>query len=320
MIKTRLTESLGIEYPVIQAPMAFAAGGKLAAAVSSSGGLGLIGGGYGDEDWLSEQFDAAGSQRVGCGFITWSLAEKPHLLTLVLERNPSAIFLSFGDPAPFVETAKAAGVPVICQVQTLKDAIRAIEVGADIIVAQGTEAGGHGEKRATFTLVPEVADYIAAKSPEVLLCAAGGIGDGRGLAAALMLGADGVLIGSRFWATQEALVDPNMHRAALEATGDQTIRSSVMDIARELNWPNRYTARVLQNKFTDRWNDDIDGLIEQATSESARWNDAWADGDTNVANTFVGEVTGLINSIEPAAALMHDIVSQARKLLQTNST
>ena len=320
MIKTRLTESLGIEYPVIQAPMAFDAGGKLAAAVSSSGGLGLIGGGYGDEDWLSEQFDAAGSQRVGCGFITWSLAEKPHLLTLVLERNPSAIFLSFGDPAPFVETAKAAGVPVICQVQTLKDAIRAIEVGADIIVAQGTEAGGHGEKRATFTLVPEVADYIAAKSPEVLLCAAGGIGDARGLAAALMLGADGVLIGSRFWATQEALVHPNMHRAALEATGDQTIRSSVMDIARELNWPNRYTARVLQNKFTDRWNDDIDGLIEQATSESARWNDAWADGDTNVANTFVGEVTGLINSIEPAAALMHDIVSQARKLLQTNST
>ena len=320
MIKTRLTESLDIEYPVIQAPMAFAAGGKLAAAVSSSGGLGLIGGGYGDEDWLSEQFDAAGSQRVGCGFITWSLAEKPHLLTLVLERDPSAIFLSFGDPAPFVIAAKAAEVPVICQIQTLKDAIHAIEVGADIIVAQGTEAGGHGEKRATFTLVPEVADYIAANSSEVLLCAAGGIGDGRGLAAALMLGADGVLIGSRFWAAQEALVHPNMHRVALEATGDQTIRSSVMDIARDLNWPRRYTARVLQNGFTDRWNNNIEGLIEQGASESARWKDAWADGDTNIANTFVGEVVGLVNSIEPAATLLHDIVSQAKKLLQTNST
>jgi nitronate monooxygenase len=318
MITTRLTERLGIEHPVIQAPMAIAAGGKLAAAVSSAGGLGMIGGGYGDESWLTEQFDAAGSQRVGCGFITWSLAEKPHLLSLVLERNPSALFLSFGDPAPFVAIAKAANIPVICQIQTLKDAIHSIEVGADIIVAQGTEAGGHGEKRATFTLVPEVADYIAAKSPEVLLCAAGGIGDGRGLAAALILGADGVVIGSRFWATLEAIVHPNMHRAALEATGDQTIRSSVMDIARDLNWPSRYTARVLQNEFTDRWNDDIEGLIEQATGESTKWTSAWAAGDTNVANTYTGEVVGLVNSIEPAGVLLHDIVSRAQKLLQTN--
>jgi len=320
MIKTRLTEKLGIEHPVIQAPMAFAAGGQLAAAVSSAGGLGLIGGGYGDADWLTEQFDAAGSQRVGCGLITWSLAEKPHLLNLVLERNPSALFLSFGDPAPFVVMAKEANVPVICQVQTLKDAIHAIEVGADIIVAQGKEAGGHGEKRATFTLVPEVADYIAAKSSQVSLCAAGGVGDGRGLAAALMLGADGVVIGSRFWATEEAMVHPNMHRAALETSGDQTIRSSVMDIARNLNWPNRYTAHVLKNGFTDRWSDDIEGLLEQAESESAKWISAWVAGDTNVANTFVGEVVGLVNSIEPAGALLHDIVAQAEKLLQTDFT
>jgi len=320
MIQTRLTERLGIEHPVIQAPMAFAAGGQLAAAVSSAGGLGLIGGGYGDADWLAEQFDAAGSERVGCGLITWSLAEKPHLLTLVLERNPAAMFLSFGDPAPFVVIAKDANVPVICQVQTLKDAIHAIEVGADIIVAQGTEAGGHGEKRATFTLVPEVADYIVAKSSDVLLCAAGGIGDGRGLAAALMLGADGVVIGSRFWASQEAMVHPNMHRAALEASGDQTIRSSVMDIARDLNWPGRYTAHVLQNEFTDRWHADIEGLLEHAASESTKWKSAWVAGDTNVANTFVGEVVGLVNSIEPAGALLRDIVSQAEKLLQSDFT
>lgn len=318
MITTRLTERLGIEHPVVQAPMATAAGGQLAAAVSSAGGLGLIGGGYGNENWLAEQFDAAGSQRVGCGLITWALAEKPHLLPLVLERNPSAMFFSFGDPAAFVAIAKDADVPVICQVQTLKDAIHAIKIGADIIVAQGAEAGGHGEKRASFTLVPEVADYIATNSPEVLLCAAGGIGDGRGLAAALMLGADGVVIGSRFWATQEALVHPNMHRAALEATGDQTIRSSVMDIARDLNWPSRYTAHVLKNEFTDRWSDDIEGLIEQAASESRKWTNAWAAGDMNVANTFVGEVVGLVNSIEPAATLLHDIVLQAQKLLQTD--
>jgi nitronate monooxygenase len=93
-----------------------------------------------------------------------------------------------------------------------------------------------------------------------------------------------------------------------------------MDIARDLNWPGRYTARVLQNEFTDRWNDNIEGLIAQSASESARWKDAWTAGDTNVANTFVGEVVGLVNSIEPAAALLRDIVSQAQKLLQTNST
>lgn len=117
MITTRLTEKLGIKHPVIQAPMAIASGGKLAAAVSSAGGLGMIGGGYGDENWLLEQFDAAGNQQVGCGFITWALAEQPHLLTQVLERNPSAIFLSFGDPAPFVEITKAANVPVICHIR-----------------------------------------------------------------------------------------------------------------------------------------------------------------------------------------------------------
>lgn len=320
MIKTRLTEKLSIEHPIIQAPMAIAAGGKLASAVSGAGGLGLIGGGYGDADWLSEQFDAAGNQQVGCGFITWSLEKRPALLGAVLERQPAALFLSFGDPAPFIPVAKAANVPVICQIQTLQDAKRAIELGADIIVAQGAEAGGHGEKRATLTLVPEVADFINANSPEVLLCAAGGIGDGRGLAAALMLGADGVLIGSRFWATHEALVHRNMHRAALEATGDHTIRSSVMDIARELEWPSRYTARVLRNEFTDMWHVNVEGLIEQAEIESERWKAAWAEGDTKVANTFVGEVTGLIKTIRPAADILHDIAAEAEALLRREFT
>ena len=114
------------------------------------------------------------------------------------------------------------------------------------------------------------------------------------------------------------MVHPNMHRAALTATGDQTVRSSVMDIARNLSWPSRYSAHVLQNEFTDRWSDDVEGLLEQAASESARWTSAWTAGDMNVANTFVGEVVGLVNSIEPAAALLHDIVSQAQKLLQTD--
>ena len=318
MVATRLTGRLGIRHPIIQAPMASAVGGKLAAAVSRAGGLGLIGGGYGNEKWLMEQFEAAGNQPVGCGLITWSLQGQPDLLNAVLARAPKALFLSFGDPAPFVANIKAANVSLICQIQTLKDAKHAIEIGADIVVAQGAEAGGHGEKRATFTLVPEVADYIARHSPHTLLCAAGGIGDGRGLAAALMLGADGVVIGSRFWASNEALVHQKMWDAAIAATGDDTIRSNVMDIARGLAWPERFTARVLKNDFTDKWHDDIDGLRAVAEREAKEWRAAWVAGDTRTANTFVGEVTGLFDSTKPAADIVSDIMTEAETSLSKN--
>ena len=196
-LSTRLTERLGLVHPVVLAPMAFAAGGRLAAAVSEARGLGLIGGGYGDRGWIDAQFDDAEQADVGCGFITWSLERTPELLDHVLDRQPRAIMLSFGDPRPFAPRVHEAGVPLLCQVQSRADAELALEVGADVIVAQGAEAGGHGDRRATFTLVPEIADLLAARSAQTLLCAAGGIADGRGLAAALVLGADGVLVGSR---------------------------------------------------------------------------------------------------------------------------
>ncbi|MGB8623994.1 MAG: nitronate monooxygenase, partial [Paracoccaceae bacterium] len=129
MIETRLTERFGLTHPIMSAPMAMAAGGRLAAAVTRAGGMGIIGGGYGDPDWVAREMDAAGNAVVGCGFITWKLRENPALLTRVLSRKPSALFLSFGDPAPFAEEIHAAGVPLICQVQTLRDARRAAEVG-----------------------------------------------------------------------------------------------------------------------------------------------------------------------------------------------
>ncbi len=315
MIKTRLTEKLGLKYPIIQAPMAFAAGGRLASAVSRAGGLGLIGGAYGDSVWLSEQFDATRGQQVGCGFITWALKKQPELLNRVLKRKPTALFLSFGNPVPFLEVIRAAEIPVICQVQTLKDAQYAINLGVDIIVAQGSEAGGHGEKRSTFTLVPEVADYISVHSPKTLLCAAGGIGDGRGLAAALMLGADGVLVGSRFWASKEALVHPNMLNAAIDGTGDNTIRTNIVDIVRKLDWPDRYNARILRNEFSDKWHSNTKGLKDALNSEAEIWQDALAKGNPLIANAFVGECTGLIHDIKPAAEILENIMSGAVKYL-----
>ena len=317
MLRTRLTEKLKLEHPVISAPMGFASGGKLAAAVSTAGGLGLIGGGYGNEAWLREQFAAAGNQHIGCGFITWSLHKQPHLLDIALDHAPGAMFLSFGDPAPFAERVKRAGVPLICQVQTLKDARRAIEVGADIVVAQGAEAGGHGEKRATFTLVPEIADLIAVQSPDVLLCAAGGVADGRGLASALVLGADGVVMGSRFWASAEALVHSNFQKAAVSATGDDTLRGKTIDLVRGINdWPVRYNIRTMRSETTDRWHGREDELRAAAKTEMERYAQAAAAGDATIVSPLVGEAVGLIHDVRPAAKILADIVREAETILQ----
>src|SRR5215467_4869965 len=283
-ITTRLTEQLGIRHPIVSAPMDVIAGGKLAGAVSAAGGLGLLGGGYAeDADWFAREFAAAGNQSVGCGFITWALRRSPHLLDAVIARKPQAIFLSFDDPEPFASQIKAAGIPVFCQLQTRADAERAIDCGADVIVAQGTEAGGHGGARATLTLVPEVADVIARRAAKTLLCAAGGIADGRGLAAALMLGADGVVVGTRFWASQEALVHPGLHAAALTAGGDDTVRQSVLDIVRGRPWPARYTGRVLRNELVREWMGRETELHAARDEQAARYRKAANAADASVA-------------------------------------
>lgn len=315
MLRTRLTERLGLRHPIIGAPMAFAAGGRLAAAISKTGALGLIGGGYGDANWLKREFDVAGDLPVGCGFITWSMRKQPAILDVALARNPKAIFLSFGDPAPFAARIKNRGLLLICQIQTRKDALRALDCGADIIVAQGSEAGGHGEKRGTFALIPEIADVIANQSPNVLLCAAGGVADGRGIAAALMLGADGVVVGSRFWASEEATVSARMHAVAVGATGDDTIRSQLMDMARKLDWPSRYTARVLRNQFIKRWQGREEELRAAADEVALQYQRAWTEGNPDESNTFVGEVVGLIHQIEPVGKIIERMAGDAARLI-----
>lgn len=320
MLRTRLTERLKLEHPVISAPMGFASGGKLAAAVTVAGGLGLIGGGYGNEAWLREQIAAAGNQQVGCGFITWSLQKQPHLLDIALDHAPGAMFLSFGDPEPFADRVKRAGIPLICQVQTMKDARRAIEVGADIVVAQGAEAGGHGEKRATFTLVPEIADLITAEAPDVLLCAAGGVADGRGLASALVLGADGVVMGSRFWASAEALVHANLQKAAVSATGDDTLRGKTIDVVRGIyDWPVRYNLRTMRSQTTDRWHGKEDALRAAGKAEVERYAEAAAAGDATIVSPLIGEAVGLIHDVRPAGEILTNIVREAETILRNKA-
>ncbi len=315
MLTTRLTTRLGLRHPILSAPMAFAAGGALAAAVTHAGGLGLIGGGYGDAEWLGREFAAAGNARIGCGFITWSMAKNPALLTMALSHAPAAIMLSFGDPRPHADEIRAAGSALICQVQTLAHARDAIEAGADLIVAQGTEAGGHGADRAVLTLVPEIADCLARLAPDTLLVAAGGIADGRGLAAALALGADGVLMGSRFWAASEALTHPNHQKAALSANGDGTIRQRATDIARGYDWPPEFTARVLNNRFVQDWEHRPDEHRTVADSLRATYQASVAAGDPDAVGVWVGEATGLIHDVICAAAIIERTVAQAEAII-----
>jgi len=310
----------GVEHPIVLAPMGGVAGGELAAAVSQAGGLGLVGGGYGrpsaagygGEEWLMHEMDAAGNARVGIGFITWTLAERPHLLDLALDRSPAAVMLSFGDMRPFVDRIKKAGAKLIAQVQTLKDAREAAALGADVIVAQGTEAGGHGRiGRATLTLVPAVVDAVA----PVPVLAAGGIADGRGLAAALMLGASGVLVGTRFFASREALGSPNAKRRIVESAGDSTVRTRVFDIVRELDWPDGFTGRAIANEFSNRWHGREDGLASALAEERNRYAEASAAGNVDVAVVFAGECIDLIDDEPPAGDIVRRMAAEAEHLL-----
>lgn len=310
-LSTRMTRTLNLRHPIISAPMAFAAGGQLAAAVSRAGGLGLIGGGYGDPAWLEEQFAAAAGERVGVGFITWSLRKSPSMLADVLKHRPAAVMLSFGDPRPFVDEIRSAGALLICQCQDMGHVLDAVDVGADIVVAQGAEAGGHGALRGTLTFVPETADYLMHHAPNTLLLAAGGIGDGRTLAASLMLGADGVLVGTRFWAAKEALVKEGHHRAILETNGDGTLRTTIADIARQIPWPRGFTARIRRNAFTDRWHGREADLEKYVAVEGPKYRQAFAAGDPENTGVWFGEAAGLIDSIDPAATIVERIVNEA---------
>ncbi|MFL5251925.1 MAG: NAD(P)H-dependent flavin oxidoreductase [Rhodopila sp.] len=312
-IRNRLTQTLGIEHLILLAPMDLVSGGRLAAAVSQAGGLGLLGGGYAnDGDWIEREWDKAGNARIGCGFITWSLAKRPELLdTVQTAHRPASVMLSFGDPAPFAAAIKAAGASLICQVQILAQAHEAAAAGADVIVAQGTEAGGHGQSLPLFTLLPQVVDAC----PHIPVVAAGGIADGRGLAAAMMLGAEGVLMGTRFYASQEADAHPDAKRRIVEAESGQTVRSIVFDLARRNRWPAPYTGRVLRNCLTEQWLGREADLETAADTVAEDYAAARQRGDFDTAGVIAGEACGLIHDIPPAREIVERVVAEAERLL-----
>jgi len=294
---------LGIEKPLVLAPMGFVSGGALAAAVSRAGGLGLIGAGYGDADWIRQEFKRAEGARVGIGFITWSLAKRPELLDLALSYKPCAVMLSFGDPRPFAEKVRRSGAKLICQVQSLAITRQALEAKPDVLVAQGTEAGGHGGERSLFALLPAVKDVAG----QVPVLAAGGIADRRGYEAAIALGADGVLVGTRFSASDEALTAPQAKKRIVEASGDATVRTTVFDVVRDFDW-GAITGRALRNGFISRWHGKEAALKEHIETERKAYNAAVERRDFDTALIFAGEAVDLIDSVLPAAEIVRRIV------------
>jgi nitronate monooxygenase len=309
----QLSKQLGVTDPVLLAPMDLVSGGRLAAAVTDAGGLGIIGGGYGDEAWLREQFAAAQGARVGVGFITWSLSRQPHLIDVCIEYDPVAVMFSFGDASKHIQKVKKAGILAICQVQTAAMAREAVEQGADIIVAQGAEGGGHGIACGTISLVPTVVDNVGDRVPVV---AAGGIADGRGFAAALALGASGVVLGTRFYASEEAIGHADAKRRIVECNGgEETIRGILFDMARDNVWPAPYSGRVLRNQFSEKWLGRERELLQHLHVETPRYAEARENGQYDTAAVIAGESAGLIHDVLPAKAIVGDLVREMREVL-----
>ncbi|MFJ1609831.1 NAD(P)H-dependent flavin oxidoreductase [Streptomyces sp. NPDC088253] len=319
MLHTRFTEIFGIAYPVMAAPMGLHSGGTLAAAVSAAGGLGSFGGTHPwkGPDWIRAEIAtirASTDRPFGVGFITPFLPfTEPHFAA-ALEERPEIIALSFADPRPWLARAKDAGARVMCQVQNYDDAKTAVAAGADVLVAQGTEAGGH---TGAMGLLPFLAGIVR-RYPDVPVLAAGGIGDGRTLAAVLTAGADGAWLGTAFLATPEAVEVHDAHkRLIVESDGSDTVRTRTYDIVSGLPWPAAIGERVRRNRFTDEWSE------REATLRDRREEFAPPEGvnpfaappDPDTSEIIYGQSAFFVDAVRPAAEVVRTISDEAEAIL-----
>jgi nitronate monooxygenase len=303
MIRTRFTDLFGLEHPVMVAPMAGRTGGALAAAVSSAGGFGSFGGvTLEGPAWVTAQAElvrATTDRPFGIGFITPFLPMMEPLWEAALEARPDVIALSFADPRPWLGRAKAAGARVMCQVQTLAHADDAVEAGADVLVVQGNEAGGH---TGTMGLLPFLAAVVA-RHPDVPLLAAGGIGDGRTLAAVLLTGADGAWLGTAFLATRECQIDKTYKGAVVASDGGDTVFTRAYDIASGLPWPSGIGERVRRDQFTDEWHERERELRAQPVKPAGE-------------AVLYGQSAAFVDAVRPAAELVRAISAEAERILR----
>lgn len=313
MLHTFLTDDWSLRHPIISAPMAGVAGGRLARAVSEAGGLGMIGvGSRAATDFIRQEATVAGEggARFGIGLMAWAIEDRPELLTTTIEVEPYLVSISFGPVGAYVDRLHDAGIRVATQVQDRTGALEAVAAGVDLVVAQGTEAGGHTGQVSTLPLLQIVLDSV-----DTPVVAAGGIGSARGLAAVLAAGAAGGWIGTTFLASQEAANTPEARKRILAARETETILTHAFDRAQGLAWPERYRGRALQNAFTERWHDREQELADHpdAAEELAR---AGKEQNYDLAYIYAGEVIGLVERVRPAAAVVENLGHGAEALLR----
>ncbi len=297
---TALTELLGIELPILNAPMTPQAGGALARAVSGAGAFGMLGF---DEDeteaQIAEQVEILRQSppvRYGIGLVAWVLERRPQLLDLAIAAKPKLISISFGDPAPYVDRVHQAGILLASQVQSRAWAQTALDAGVDILVAQGTEAGGHtGSAVGTLPLLQIVLDMT-----DKPVIAAGGIATGRGLAAVLAAGAAGAWIGTPFLLAEEARNTQAARDRIRGSDETQTIYTRVYDRVTGKGWPSEFGGRALRTAFLERWTGREDELLQ---NQAAR---AQFDPKEKI---YAGQSVGLLHEVRPAGHIVREIVA-----------
>jgi nitronate monooxygenase len=312
---TRITELLGIEYPLVLAPMTGTSTSALVAAVSSAGALGMLGTATQGSAWLDAQVNEVRARTdapFGIGFIQWAMDIDRGMFDTALSLRPHAISLSFGAPEVYIEKAKMAGIHVLYQAQTVDLARRAAAAGADAVVAQGTEAGGHTGSVSTLPLVAAIFDAVA----PIPVIAAGGIADGRSIAAMLMLGAEGVWLGTRFVASVEAQAHANVKERVVRAGVEDTVLTHVYDVLQGGHWPDEFAGRALRNSFLGQWHGHEAELSRALTEQAERVAAAQAGGDTEVGVVYAGEASGLIDEVLPAGEIVRGLFADAEAVLR----
>src|SRR3954453_5036715 len=293
--------------------MAGVSGGEMARAVSRAGGLGMIGiSGAHTADFLTEQcaIPAAHQEPFGVGLMIWVLENRPDLLEATIAAAPSLVSVSFGDPAPYVGPLHDAGIAVCAQVNTTADVHRVLEAGIDIVVAQGTEAGGHTGRRATLPLLQEV--LTLTDRPVV---AAGGIATGAGMAAALVAGAAGVWIGTPLLSCPEGLNKAIAKERIRAASGDETVLSRAFDVAEGAAWPERWPGRALVNDFSRTWHGREAELVDDADARQLVVEGRRTGNPVN-APLYAGESVGLVTSERSATDVVREMDAEAEKALR----
>lgn len=314
-LTTPFTRLLGVAVPVALAPMGGSAGGRLAAEVTNGGGLGLVGAGTGDPEWMERELAIARDEANGpwgVGLLGW--ATSPDHVDRAARFGPAAVMISFGDPGPFVDPVRRAGARLIVQVVDADELDRAIEVGADVIVAQGSESGGHGARHGV-ALTPFLAQALE-RAGEAPVLAAGGVNRGVDLAAVLRQGAAGALVGTRFQATPETLADPAVVAAIVDCRGDGeaiTRRSYVHDVLRRSSWPKRYDGRTLTDRFVSSWCDREDDL-EADEAEIEAFRAAVAAGELP-GPVWVNQSVDTIREVRPAAEVVAELAADAERAM-----